>query len=64
MYGTRFNGHPKNKDDHDQMDTVPDGPSPPPSSPLSKLDIQIIFGVKRRISLSLYKARFKEKTSM
>ncbi len=29
MYGTRFNGCPKNKDDHDQMDTAPDGPSPP-----------------------------------
>ena len=29
MYSTRFNGHPKNKGDHDQMDTVPDGPSPP-----------------------------------
>jgi hypothetical protein len=29
MYSTRFNGCPKNKGDHDQMDTVPDGPSPP-----------------------------------
>ena len=29
MYSTRFNGRPKNKGDHDQMDTVPDGPSPP-----------------------------------
>jgi hypothetical protein len=29
MYSTRFNGHPKNKVDHDQMDTVPGGPSPP-----------------------------------
>ncbi len=30
MYSTRFNGHPKNKGDDDQMDTVPGGPSPPP----------------------------------
>jgi hypothetical protein len=29
MYSTRFNGRPKNKGDHDQMDTVPDGSSPP-----------------------------------
>jgi hypothetical protein len=29
MYSTRFNGHPKNKGDHDQMDTTPDEPSPP-----------------------------------
>jgi hypothetical protein len=29
MYSTRFNGHPKSKGDHDQMDTVPDGSSPP-----------------------------------
>jgi hypothetical protein len=29
MYSTRFNGHPHNKDDHDQMDTVPGGTSPP-----------------------------------
>ncbi len=29
MYSTRFNGHPKNKGDHDQMDTAPGGPSPP-----------------------------------
>jgi hypothetical protein len=29
MYSTRFNGHPKNKGDHDQMDTAPVGPSPP-----------------------------------
>jgi hypothetical protein len=29
MYSTRFNGRPKNKGDHDQMDTAPDGPSPP-----------------------------------
>jgi hypothetical protein len=28
MYSTRFNGRQKNKGDHDQMDTVPDGPSP------------------------------------
>ncbi len=27
MYSTRFNGRPKNKGDHDQMDTVPDGSS-------------------------------------
>ena len=26
---TRFNGRPKNKGDHDQMDTDPVGPSPP-----------------------------------
>jgi hypothetical protein len=29
MYSTRFNGRPKRKSDHDQMDTVPDGSSPP-----------------------------------
>ena len=29
MYSTRFNGRPKNKGDHGQMDTVPGGPSPP-----------------------------------
>ncbi len=29
MYSTRLNGLPKNKGDHDQMDTSPDGPSPP-----------------------------------
>jgi hypothetical protein len=29
MYSTRFNGRPKNKGDHDQMDTAPGGPSPP-----------------------------------
>jgi hypothetical protein len=29
MYSTRFNGHPKNKGDHDQMDTAAAGPSPP-----------------------------------
>jgi hypothetical protein len=29
IYSTRFNGHPKNKGDHDQMDTTPGGPSPP-----------------------------------
>ncbi len=29
MYSTRFNGRPKNKGDHEQMDTVPDGSSPP-----------------------------------
>jgi hypothetical protein len=29
MYSTRFNGHPKNMGDHDQMDTDPGGPSPP-----------------------------------
>jgi hypothetical protein len=47
MYSTRFNGRPKNKGDHDQMDTTPDGPSPP-TSPLSKLGSQIISGAKRR----------------
>ncbi len=29
MYSTRLNGRPKNKGDHDQMDTAPGGPSPP-----------------------------------
>ena len=29
MYSTRFNGRPKINGDHDQMDTTPDGPSPP-----------------------------------
>jgi hypothetical protein len=29
MYSTRFHGNPKKKGDHDQMDTTPDGPSPP-----------------------------------
>jgi hypothetical protein len=29
MYSTRFNGRPKNKGDHDQMDTTPGGPTPP-----------------------------------
>jgi hypothetical protein len=29
MYSTRFNGRPKNKGDHNQMDTAPGGPSPP-----------------------------------
>jgi hypothetical protein len=29
MYSTRFNGRPKNKGDHDLMDTAPGGPSPP-----------------------------------
>jgi hypothetical protein len=30
MYSTRFNGRPKNKDDHDQMDTAPlTDPHPP-----------------------------------
>ena len=29
MYSTRFNGRPKNKGDHDQMDTTPGGSSPP-----------------------------------
>jgi hypothetical protein len=27
MYSTKFNGRPKNKGDHDQMDTAPAGPS-------------------------------------
>jgi hypothetical protein len=30
MYSMSFNGRPKNKGDHDQMDTAPGGPSPPP----------------------------------
>jgi hypothetical protein len=34
MYSTRFNGHPKNKGDHDQMDTAPGGPSPSPITSL------------------------------
>ena len=29
MYSTRFNGRPKSKGDHDQMNTAPGGPSPP-----------------------------------
>ena len=29
MYSTRFNGHPKNKGDNEQMDTTPSGTSPP-----------------------------------
>jgi hypothetical protein len=29
MYSTRFNGHLESKDDHNQMDTAPDGPLPP-----------------------------------
>jgi hypothetical protein len=29
MYSTKLNGRPKYKGDHDQMDTDPDGPSPP-----------------------------------
>ncbi len=29
MYSTRFDGRPKNKGDHDQMDTSQGGPSPP-----------------------------------
>ena len=29
MYSTQFNGRPKNKGDHDQMDTTPGEPSPP-----------------------------------
>ena len=29
MYSTRFNGRPKSKGDHDQMDAAPDGPSSP-----------------------------------
>jgi hypothetical protein len=48
MYSTRFNGRPKNKGDHDQMDTVPDGPSPPLITSLSKPDGQTRSGVKRR----------------
>ena len=47
MYSTRFNGRPKSKGDHDQMDTAPGGPSTP-SSLLSKLGSQIISGAKRR----------------
>jgi hypothetical protein len=49
MYSTRFNGHTKNKGDHDQMDTVPVRTDPhPPSSPLSNLVSQTISGAKRR----------------
>jgi hypothetical protein len=33
MYSTRFNGRPKNKGDHDQMDTSTGGPSPPIKNP-------------------------------
>jgi len=29
MYSTRFNGCPKNNGDYSQMDTAPNGPSPP-----------------------------------
>ncbi len=29
MYSTRFNGCPKNKGNHDQLDTAPGGPSLP-----------------------------------
>ncbi len=29
MYSTRFNGNLESKGDHNQKDTVPDGPSPP-----------------------------------
>jgi hypothetical protein len=47
MYSTRFNGRPKNKGDHDQMNTDPGG-SHPPSSPLSKRGSQIRSGAKRR----------------
>ena len=47
MYSTRFNGRPKNKGDHDRMDTVTGGPSPP-SSPLSKLGSLMTLGAKRR----------------
>jgi hypothetical protein len=47
MYSTRFNGRPKNKGDHDQMDSVPDGPSPPLITS-SKTGSQTRSGVKRR----------------
>ena len=35
MYITRFNGRPKNKGDHDQMDTAPCGHSTPLSPSLA-----------------------------
>ncbi len=47
MYSARFNGDLESKGDHNQMDTVPGGPSPP-SSRLSKLDIQIKSGASRQ----------------
>ncbi len=47
MYSTRFIGCPENKGDHDQMDTVPGGPSPPLITSLQTFNLKI-FGVKRR----------------
>ncbi len=46
MYSARFNGRLESKGDHNQMDTVPGGPSP--SSRLSKLGSQIISGTSRQ----------------
>jgi hypothetical protein len=49
MYSTRFNGRPKSKGDHDQMDTAPGGPSQPPHHFSPSLESsQIISGAKRR----------------
>jgi hypothetical protein len=47
MYSTRFNGHPKNNGDHDQMDTAPDGSSPPFITSLQP-GSQTRSGAKRR----------------
>ena len=48
MYSTRFNGRPKNKGDHDQMDTAPGGSSPPFITSFNP-DSQIRSGAKRRL---------------
>jgi hypothetical protein len=48
MYSTRFNGRPKNKGDHDQMDTAPGGSSPPLITSFNP-DSQIRSGAKRKL---------------
>ncbi len=48
MYSTRFNGRPKNKGDHDQMDNAPGGPSPPLITSLQAWQPKKIRGQKEK----------------
>ncbi len=53
MHSTTFNGRPKNKGDHEQMDTVPDGPSLP-----------LITSLKVWQSNKIRRQKEKEKTTV
>ncbi len=48
MYSTRFNGRPKNKGDHDQMDTAAGGPSPPLITSLQAWKLNQIRRIKEK----------------